>query len=102
MFQTKFVEKIKTHIFCSLTFLENHAVCEIMWKNTVQQGRPQMTIWRTPTNTQLRICNTYFFSTATMVARTRLNVKLYVHCLSGLSVGLRRFAWKQKGPLRKM
>ena len=29
----------------------------------------------------LRICNTYCFSTATMVARTRLNATLYVHCL---------------------
>ena len=27
----------------------------------------------------LRICNTDFFSTATMVARTCLNVKLYAH-----------------------
>jgi hypothetical protein len=27
------------------------------------------------------ICNTYGFSTATMVARTRLIVTLYVHCL---------------------
>ena len=26
-------------------FLKNHAVYEIMWKNTVQQGKPQMTIW---------------------------------------------------------
>ena len=26
--------------------------------------------------------NTYCFSTATMVARTRLNFTLYVHCLS--------------------
>ena len=25
---------------------ENHAVYEIMWKNTVQPGRPQMTKWR--------------------------------------------------------
>jgi len=29
-----------------------------------------------------RICNTYCFSTATMVARTRLIVTLYVLCLS--------------------
>ena len=29
-----------------------------------------------------RICNTYCFSTATMVARTRLNVTLYLYCLS--------------------
>jgi len=26
-----------------------------------------------------RLCNTHFFSTSTMVARTRLNVTLYVH-----------------------
>jgi hypothetical protein len=32
----------------------------------------------------LRICNTHCFSTATLVARTRLNVTLYVHCLSCL------------------
>jgi len=24
----------------------NHAVCEIMWKNTVEPGTPQMKIWR--------------------------------------------------------
>ena len=32
MFQTKGVEKIKTHILCSVTFFENRAVYEIMWK----------------------------------------------------------------------
>jgi hypothetical protein len=25
---------------------ENRAFCKIMWKNIIQQGRPQMTIWR--------------------------------------------------------
>ena len=37
MFQTKVVEKIKTHILCSVTFffLENRAVYEKMWKNMV-------------------------------------------------------------------
>ena len=29
-----------------------------------------------------RICNTYCFSIATIVTRTRLNVKSFVHCLS--------------------
>jgi hypothetical protein len=29
----------------------------------------------------LRLCNTHCFSTATMVARSRLSVTLYVHCL---------------------
>ena len=34
----------------------------------------------------LTICNTYCFSTATVVTRTRLNVKLYVHGLSGITL----------------
>ena len=46
MFQTKVVEKIKTHIFCSVTFFENRAVHEKMWKNIVERGRLQMMIWR--------------------------------------------------------
>ena len=50
-----------------------------------------MTIWRMhiscwipkATNTH-GLCNTRCFSTSTMVALTRLNVTLYVHCLSCL------------------
>jgi len=30
---------------CSITVSENRAVREIMWKNTVEPDRPQMTIW---------------------------------------------------------
>jgi hypothetical protein len=33
------VEKIKTHILCSITFFENRAVYEIMLKNTVEPNR---------------------------------------------------------------
>jgi len=45
MFQTQAVETIKTRILCSITlFSENGAICEIMWKNIAQPGRPQM-IW---------------------------------------------------------
>jgi Pyruvate/2-oxoacid:ferredoxin oxidoreductase delta subunit len=36
----------------------------------------------THTHTHTEICNSYCFSTATMVSRTRLNVTSYVHCLS--------------------
>jgi hypothetical protein len=43
MFQTKLVEKIKTHILCSISFAENRAVYEVMWKNAVELDRPQMT-----------------------------------------------------------
>ena len=46
MFETNFVEKIKTHILYSVTFFENCVVYEIMWKKDVERGRTQMTIWR--------------------------------------------------------
>jgi hypothetical protein len=46
MFQTKVVEKIKTHFLFSNFFYENRAVYEIMWENIVERGRSQMAIWR--------------------------------------------------------
>ena len=37
----------KKHTLCSIIFFfENHAVCEIMWKNIAKPDRPQMTTWR--------------------------------------------------------
>jgi len=88
MFQTKLVQKIKTHILCSVTFFENRAVCEIMWENVVERGRTQMAIWRMSiacwipkaTNTHSEYVILIAFSIATMVVRTRLIVRLYVHC----------------------
>jgi hypothetical protein len=44
MFQTKVVEKIKTSILCSITFSENRAVYDIVWRNIVEPDRPQMTL----------------------------------------------------------
>jgi hypothetical protein len=44
VFQIKCVEKIKAHNLGSVTFSENRAVYEKMWKNMVQPDRPQMTI----------------------------------------------------------
>ena len=46
MLQTKLVEKLETHILCSITFFVIRAFYEIMWKNIVERGRPQMAIWR--------------------------------------------------------
>jgi len=40
MFQVNTVKKIGTHVLCSMTFPENRAVYEIMWKNTVELRRP--------------------------------------------------------------
>ena len=36
----------KTYVLCSVTFFENRSVYEIMWKDTVESGRPQVTMWR--------------------------------------------------------
>jgi hypothetical protein len=61
-----------------------------MRKNTVQPDRPQMTMqygacW-TPkaSKHKLRIRNTYSFSTAAIVSRTRPYVTLYIHCMTCL------------------
>jgi hypothetical protein len=87
--QAKPVEKLENHILCSITFFLNRAVYEIMWKNIVERGRPQMTIWRMrfalwitiATKTHSEYVTLTAFPTATMVARTRLIVTLQVHCL---------------------
>jgi hypothetical protein len=44
MLQTKVVKKIKTPILFSITFLKN-TIYEMMWKNTEEPGKPQVTIW---------------------------------------------------------
>jgi hypothetical protein len=38
IFQTKFIENIKTHILYSINFLENPAVYEIIWKSIIELG----------------------------------------------------------------
>jgi len=49
MFQTKGIEKLKTHILCSITFFffENHTAYGITWKIIKERDRPQFTKWRT-------------------------------------------------------
>jgi hypothetical protein len=40
-------ENQRTHVLCSINLsFENRTVCEIIWKNAVEPGRLQMTIWR--------------------------------------------------------
>ena len=89
MFQTEGVGKIRTHILCSTIYIyiyfENRAVYGKTWKNIVQPDRPQITTWRMriaywipKTTNTFRICNTYRFYSAAVVAR----MLLYVHCVS--------------------
>jgi len=44
----KSVEKIETHIVYSVNPPppENSAVYEVMWKNIIERGKTQMTVWR--------------------------------------------------------
>jgi hypothetical protein len=44
MLQTEFVSKIRRHHLRTLTFQKLYSL-EIIWKNTVEAGRPQRTIW---------------------------------------------------------
>jgi len=84
--QTKVVEKLETHISCSVTFFFSKIVYEINGKKCGRAGHAtwhmRISCWILKTTDTLTICNTYCLSTATMVARTRLSVTLYVHCLS--------------------
>ena len=94
---TRSRENLNTHSTSNtfFFFFDYRAVYEIMWKNKAEPDKSQMPVWRmrialwipkatnTHTHTHtLRIRNIYCFSTATGVARTRLNVTSYVHCPS--------------------
>jgi hypothetical protein len=62
---------------------------EVTCNNIAERGRPQMTIWRVHMHAaylrlqihRLTLRTTYLFSSATMVTRTRLDVKVHLHCL---------------------
>ena len=92
MFQIKVVEKIKTHILHWVTFFRKSCHILANVENIVEQGRPQMTMWGMcnscwipkATNTHTQVCNAHCFTTATKVARTRLNVTLYVSHIASI------------------
>jgi hypothetical protein len=79
-------ENQNTHfVFGNFFFFLNRALYERMWKNILDRGMPQMTIWRMriacwvpkATNTHtLRLSNTHCSSTTTMVARMRLSINV--------------------------
>ena len=85
---------IRANIWCSVMFFESPAECKIMWNNMEEPSKTQMTIQRLSivcwipkaTDTRLEYVMRTAFPTATVVTRTRLNVTVYVHCLSYISV----------------
>ena len=89
IFWIKFVEKIKTHFMLNYFFLKS---C-LLWNNVEKCGGageaadnmahfPARSHARTHKYTHTETCNTYCFSTATVVSWMCLSVTLYVHCLS--------------------
>ena len=45
MLRKKVVGKIKKYYIFNTQFFENRAFYEIVWKNTVDPDRPQMSVW---------------------------------------------------------
>jgi len=89
MFQTKVVEKMKTCVLCSVTFLKNYAIYEVMWENMLDTDRPKVTIengactlragyLRLQAHTQ--DINTYYFPATTVVTH-HWYVYAYIICL---------------------
>ena len=86
MFQTKFVQRIKTHVLCSVNYFRKE--CRL-WNN-MDRARPQMTMWlmrsacwiRKATNTHSEYVTIIAFSTDTTDGRTGLDITLNTHCLS--------------------
>jgi pyruvate kinase len=90
MFQIKVIDKIKRHILCSINFFFGNSA---FYDNVEKYSRAEKAADDNMAHAHfmldtkgykytLRIFNTYYFSTVAMVARTRLNDRLYVYCLS--------------------
>jgi hypothetical protein len=87
-FQTEVVHKMKTHILCTITFLKNLSVYEIMRKNTGQPERSKeygacaFHHGQQKQQTQhIHSMQYYCLFTARMVTWTRFNIVLYIYCL---------------------
>jgi len=84
MFQTKVVDKIKTHFMFNNfypKFVPSMRLCGKMWYNQTghrwqyNTAHAHVMLDNPGYKHTLRVCNTYSFSTATVVTRTRLSVK---------------------------
>jgi len=92
MAQINFLEKIKTHILQSTRVFFFRKSCGLWYnvENHFEAGQarddnmahPHCLLDNSGYKHTLTICYNYRFSTAKMFARTRLNVTLYVHCVS--------------------
>jgi len=91
MFQTKVVEKLKTHILCSITIYRKS--CRV-WDNVEKYGTAGQATDETTWRMRIACCipkstdaHSIFvilvaFPPQQWLHETRLNVTLYIHCLS--------------------
>jgi hypothetical protein len=82
MFLTNIVQKLEILILCTITFLENHAVYEIMWKYAVERGRSQLTTWSKRTAYSLpKATNTHTHTQTHTHTHTQIiKYSLLFHC----------------------
>jgi hypothetical protein len=93
MFQTKIVEEIKTRILCPVTYFRKSCplrdnvgkYCSARQATDDNMAHAYFMLDTYRYKNTLRMCNTYCFSTATLVTRTRVNVTLYAIRLSCLN-----------------
>jgi hypothetical protein len=84
IFQTKLVEKIRTHFILTNLFFSSKIapfLCNVEKYRRAGKAHAHCMLNTKSYTHPLKICNTYFFSIATTVVRTLLNVTLYVYCL---------------------
>ena len=110
MFRTKTVEKIRTHILCSIVVFFRKS-CRL-WDNVNKyilldihnMAHAHCTLDTWDYRHTLRICNSYCFSAKAMIARTRLNFHLirllHISFISQMA-GYRQWLLCPKGYLEK-
>ena len=63
-------KKFETHILCSKTFFKNLDIYEIMWKNSVDLDRPQITTWGLHTACRITTATNTIFDYVILIAFT--------------------------------
>jgi hypothetical protein len=100
MLQTECVDKIRWHSLRTLTF-ENCTLYEIMWKNIVQAGRLQMTVWHMRIVRWMHKASNAHSEYVMLIAfplkqwlHERVSMSHVIHCLSCFKCQQKRtFVW---------
>ena len=80
--------------------MEKH--CRVKQATDVTIWRMRIACWIPKATNTLRVCNTYCFSIVILIARTLLDVTLYVNCLYWFKVYSQRFSAHFYTPIRAL